>query len=400
MRKTENLEVRLVPKKTLKKSSSKQIIGYIISFGEVSASGYYFNDIYTDKRIFMGTVGIIRNITRRKKSEELLRKMFWAVDQSTVSIVISDKKGNIEYINPYFIHKRGYSPQEIIGQNVSILKSNYHPQEVYDKIKKMIKEKGEWRGKLFNRQKNGTLFWESITISAVKNQEGVITNYISIQEDITEKKMTAKQLRSLKEKETLLKEIHHRVKNNLQIICSIMNLQLHTIEDQKTIKIFKQCENRIKSMALIYEKLYQSKDLAKIEFAEYLNSLVFHLLQSHKIDQNRIKTILDIDKILFNIDMAIPCGLIINELFTNALKHAFHHEQSGEIRISFKDNGKNYILSVADTGCGLPEDFNIKNTESLGLQIVVSLAKQLKGTVKLYRNMQTMFKVIFPKLNK
>jgi PAS domain S-box-containing protein len=394
----ENLEVRLVSKQLRSKHILNKNKELSSCYGEINASAYYNLDAATHTVKLSWIVGTIREVINREKSERYLRKMFGAVDQSPISIVIADKNGTIEYINPEFIRVRGYLPQEVIGKKVNILKSKYHPEEFYLQIKNALAAEGEWRGEILNRKRNGKLFWESVTISSVRDPSGEISNFISIQEDITEKKQTQEQLKVLKEKEILLREIHHRVKNNLQIISSLMNLQLHSIPDAKTIEIFKQCESRIKAMALIHEKLYQSEDIERIDFEEYLKSFIFHIVHSHQLDNNKIKIKLRVDQILLNIDIAIPCGLILNELISNALKHAFSETDEGVINITVQSTEDDYILLVSDNGKGLPEDFALKKVNSLGLQLVEMLVKQLNGKMETSSGGKyTIFKITFPK---
>jgi PAS domain S-box-containing protein len=203
--------------------------------------------------------------------------------------------------------------------------------------------------------------------------------------DITESKRVEGQLRdSLAEKEVLLKEIHHRVKNNLQIISTLLELQADTIHNDILQKSLKDCQDRIKAMALIHEKLYQSSDLVCIDFWEYIESLVGHLLSSYIDNPQRIVMKVDIGDIQMGIDRAIPYGLIINELVSNAIKHAFPNGRSGEIAISLRADDRGVLtLTVADNGVGLPPGLDFRNTETLGLQLVNLLTKQLWGELSL-----------------
>ncbi len=206
-------------------------------------------------------------------------------------------------------------------------------------------------------------------------------------EYITELKRADEEIKaSLKEKEVLLREIHHRVKNNLQIISSLLNLQSSFIKDKEVLEIFGESQNRVRSLALIHEKLHRSRDLARIDFGEYLRSLVANLLRSYGIDSNVTTVKINADDVSLDIDTAIPCALIINELVSNSLKHAFPAGKEGEIGIEFRvDNDNGYVLTVRDNGVGLPRDFDLKNSESFGLQLVRSLASdQLGGTIELH----------------
>jgi two-component sensor histidine kinase len=235
-----------------------------------------------------------------------------------------------------------------------------------------------------------------VMISAVRDPNGVVTNYISIQEDITEKKNTAEQIKNLREKEILLREIHHRVKNNLQIITSLLSLQSGTITDERFIEVFKKSENRIKTMALIHEKLYQSHDIAKIEFGDYIKSLLIHLQQAHREALARIRITTDVQTMYFDIDTAIPAGLIINELVTNAFFHGFPDGASGEIKVTLREKENYYFLEVGNSGRPMPEETDLQSASGLGLQLVRLLVKQVHGTLKLTRKPWTVFKVIIP----
>ncbi|MHB1685845.1 MAG: histidine kinase dimerization/phosphoacceptor domain -containing protein [Ignavibacteriaceae bacterium] len=221
-------------------------------------------------------------------------------------------------------------------------------------------------------------------------------------EIIERKKAQEKINASLQEKLVLLREIHHRVKNNLQVISSLLNLQSGYIEDKKSLEIFRESQNRIRSMALIHEKLYQSKDLNKIEFSEYINSLTKDLFDSYNIDPRKISLKTDFKGIFLEIDTAILCGLIINELISNALKHAFPDGKSGEVFISLYSHPpanlageNNYTLIFRDNGIGFPEGLDFRKSDSLGLKLVTALTDQLGGEIKLNTTGQTEFMVLF-----
>jgi two-component sensor histidine kinase/GAF domain-containing protein len=211
---------------------------------------------------------------------------------------------------------------------------------------------------------------------------------------------------ALHEKETLLKEIHHRVKNNLQIIHSMLNLQLPYIKDEQAIELFKESQNRVYTMALIHEKMYQSKSLAKIDLAEYIRNLTVNLFLSYGVSERVIKLTISVENFTFNIDTVIPCALIINELVSNSLKYAFPNslgrtDQAAEIRIELCHGaGNKFILTVSDNGVGLPKGFKIQNCESLGLKLVSVLAKQLKGSIRLNTSSGTEFAITFLELKR
>ncbi len=201
---------------------------------------------------------------------------------------------------------------------------------------------------------------------------------------------------SLQEKEVLLREIHHRVKNNLQVVSSLLYLQTRGIQDPQFLEKLQESQNRVKSMALVHESLYQSKDLVRIDFAEYIHSLTRHLFQSYGDHSPTIALSINIDEVSLGVDAAIPCGLIVNELVSNALKHAFPSGQTGEVRVDLYSEAEDRLtLVVSDNGVGFPPDVDIHNTQSLGLQLVNGLVKQLNGAMQLYHNGGTQVRITF-----
>ena len=217
------------------------------------------------------------------------------------------------------------------------------------------------------------------------------------QSQVEHKRMEEQIKASLKEKEVLLREIHHRVKNNMQVISSLLRLQSEYIKDKKYIEMLKESQNRIRSMAFIHEKLYQSKDLANIDFNRYIKSLTDDLFRSYGVSTDKIALKMDIESVSLGVDAAIPCGLIINELVSNSLKHAFPGGREGEIKIVLRrTDGKEIELLVSDDGVGIPEDLDFRNTESLGLQLVTGLSEdQLQGKIELNRAKGTEFRIRF-----
>lgn len=200
---------------------------------------------------------------------------------------------------------------------------------------------------------------------------------------------------SLREKEVMLKEIHHRVKNNMQVICSLLNLQSRYIDDSAALTVFKESQNRIRSMALIHEKLYRSHDLASINFSDYIETLVYELERSYGVNPNQIDLNVNVENVVLPIDQAVPFGLVINELVSNSIKHAFPESMNdnGQISINLIRNKQNTIhLTVKDNGVGMPEDVDFRNTSSLGLRLAVMLVEeQLSGSIELDRNSGTAF---------
>ncbi|MDI6644139.1 MAG: PAS domain S-box protein [Methanobacteriaceae archaeon] len=234
--------------------------------------------------------------------------------------------------------------------------------------------------------------WDEETINILKLLGEIFTNLL----EKRDKEMAVK--KSLEEKEILLKEIHHRVKNNMQIISSLLNLQLNLEEEEKTKNILMESQGRIKSMAMVHEKLYQSTDLSHINFREYLENLVNDLFYSYAVPVGMIDPMVNAENIYINIDTAIPLGLIVNELVSNSLKYAFP-DKKGTVKVEFHKIGQNYILKVADDGVGLPPELDIETTKTLGLKLVYSLSEQLDADLKLETSHGTCFQIRFKELS-
>lgn len=322
-----------------------------------------------------------------------------ALEKAGDAIEITNAELKIEYVNSAWEAMTGYSRTEAIGQTpATLLRSDTVDQSVYQQIEEAIAAGHVWRGRLLARRQDKTLFHQEVTISPVLNATGMIERYVAVKRDITERQRVEEQLKaSLREKELLLKEVHHRVKNNMQVISSIFSLQSQLITDPDTLSILTDSQNRIRSMALIHEKLYQSTSLAQIDFADYVRNLVQNLISTYRDGVNKIQLNLNISNVSLDIDTAIPCGLIINELVSNSLKHAFKHQQFGEIMIvSNRTTHRQLHLIIRDNGVGLPQELNIQKTNSLGLRLIRALSRQLNGKWEIYNNQGTIFEIIFP----
>jgi PAS domain S-box-containing protein len=217
-------------------------------------------------------------------------------------------------------------------------------------------------------------------------EEKNILKFVSDQVAMTvhRKRAEAQIKAQLQEKDVLLKEVHHRVKNNMQVISSLLNLQSRRVKDSAVLEMFKESQRRIRSMALIHERLYQSSDLSRIEFSQYLRNLAIHLFHSYQADSQRIQLRIDAEVVHLNINTAIPCGLIVNELVSNALKHGFPEGRKGQLEIALhRVAGDGYMLQVKDDGVGIPEGLDFRKTETLGMQIINTLVGQIDGRLEL-----------------
>ena len=282
----------------------------------------------------------------------------------------------------------GYTRDEILGKKLDLLLPprfiDAHRRHIDDFARSPVAARtmGE-RREIFGRRKGGIDFPAEASISKARVDDGWI--FTVILRDITARKIADEAIRaSLREKEVLLKEIHHRVKNNLQVVSSLLGLQSRTITDATTRRMFEESQNRVHSMALIHESLYQSENLSKINFPAYIDQLASHLFRSYGADPARIQVVAAISDLRLPIDTAVPCGLIVNELVSNSLKYAFPNGRAGRIRIQMHQEGQGQIrLEVSDNGVGLPDGINLADRKSLGLRLVRTLADQLSATVEM-----------------
>jgi len=305
------------------------------------------------------------------------------------------------YTNPKFERMFGYDADELIGQHVAIV--NYAdaettPVATHQAIATTILQQGEATYEVYNVKKDGTPFWGQGTASLFEHPT-YGTVLVAVHQDVTERKQAEADIQaSLKEKEVLLKEIHHRVKNNLGVVDGLLQMQARRSQNPEVIETLKESHNRIASIALVHEKLYSSDDLAKINIAHYIADLTAHLFDSYNIHANQIKLVTHINAISLAIDTAIPCGLIINELVSNALKYAFSNGQVGEIQVTLDEQqDQSLCLIVQDNGVGFPQDFDLKQTTTLGMSLIQGLVKQLQGTLAIHSQSGTSVTVTFPR---
>ncbi len=362
--------------------------------------------IHDDHGAISSYVGTFEDISNRKSTEIELYKLSSAVKQTADNVMITNHSGIIEFVNPSFVQLTGYEPEEVLGHTPRILKSGEHPAEYYENLWSTILSGNVFRDIFKNRKKNGQLYYEQKTITPIINDRGEIVQYLSTGEDITEQVMAENRLKqSLDEKVVLLQEIHHRVKNNLQVITSILNLQSSNISDPHTIEIFRESQHRIRSMALIHERLYGSSDLARVDISGYISSIISFLCGSYKIDTNKIHITIAVEPIALGIDTALPCGLIITELVSNSIKYAFTQEYFNQdhlkatimIALTAEQN-QEYLLVISDNGIGIPVNFNLSQPATLGLKLVHALVKQLDGSIDLTRQNGTEFHIKFKQI--
>ncbi|MCD6066825.1 MAG: two-component hybrid sensor and regulator [Bacteroidetes bacterium] len=353
---------------------------------------------------------IANDITLRRQIEDeknrqaaLIKAIF---DSSSHLIFTINKNYEITSFNKnYYNHVlENHGQETYVGKSLMDggLKNDMprHFIEWKERHDSVISGKPSYYKNMARRPNGDQVFFETFLDPVYLPSGGIEeVSYISL--DITDKYLAEEQIKSsLKEKDILLKEVHHRVKNNLQVISSILNLQSTYVRDEKTLYILRECQNRIKSMAFIHEALYQNKNFSEIPFNDYLIMLVKNLFQTYNVDHSNVKLNFDIDPVFLNLDTSIPCGLIVNELVSNSFKYAFPDNKQGFIFISLKKQKNDVCLIIKDNGVGLPNEIDFKNTESLGLQLVVTLVEQIGGNIKLDNTNGTKFEITFKQTEK
>jgi len=331
-----------------------------------------------------------------RKNEEQYRTLF---ENAPLGVVLVTYGGQHLTVNKAICRMLGFSRAELL--QINPIELYQYPEKRAEFIKR-LKTDGFVRGfEVELKRKDNSVFYARLTaVPAAMIGEDII---LAMSEDITKRKQSDAALKaSLAEKEVLLKEIYHRVKNNLEVISSLLYLQSAAIEDKQMIELFKESENRVRSMGMIHEKLYQSDDLARIDYSEYIHELVNNLMQSYAGRPRAVIFKVNTRNVSLGLDTAIPCGLIINELVTNAMKYAFPEEVPGtdkeaEICIAMsKEDDDGYLLCVSDNGIGFPHEIDLQNTESLGIQIVRTLVHQLDGTIRISNTSGTSIEIRFP----
>ncbi|MEG3938129.1 MULTISPECIES: PAS domain-containing sensor histidine kinase [unclassified Microcoleus] len=392
-------------------SSSRQIWQEI----DIEINGNTRNYLIVAQKYHQGTaaVSVGIDITDRKRAEaqktELIaslqeseRKLRSLYEATSDAVMLLDEQEFFD-CNVATLRIFGCSnKKQFYGKKPSEFSPQFQPsgQDSYSLAAQRIStamQAGSCRFDWVHKRLDGSEFPAEVLLNVMEiNGRKVIQ---AVVRDITDRKRDEDRIKaSLAEKEVLFKEIHHRVKNNLQVISSLLKLQSRYIKDSRVTEMLKESQNRVMSMALVHEQLYQSKDFSNINFAEYIQNLAHNLFQAYETHAESVKLRTNIAPCSMNIDEAVPCGLIINELVTNALKYAFEGEIAGTINIDFSlENDRVCVLTVSDSGVGFPQDLDYRNARTLGLRLVGSLVKQIRGKIELLATTGTTFKITFSK---
>ena len=349
----------------------------------------------------------LTRLNTMEKAERALRETMDIVNRSPIVVFLwqNEEGWPIWFVSKNVVDLFGYTAEAFISGEISY-SAVVHAEDLERVTEEVARHSEEKETQTFRHEpyriitkEGGEKYIANLT-TIRRNHHGEITHYEGILYDVSNLIRKEAQIKSsLKEKVALLSEIHHRVKNNMQIIISLLRLQSGKIEDGKYADMFKEAEHRIRSMALVHENLYLTGDFADIDFHKYVKRLANSLLRSCAVDRARVKLKIEIENVSLGMDRAIPCGLLINEVISNSLKHAFPDHREGEIRVDFRPvNGDSFELTISDDGIGMPEEIDFDAADSMGLMLVKILAvDQLDGTVDLERDGGTAFRIRFEK---
>jgi PAS domain S-box-containing protein len=360
--------------------------------------------------IFVGVAGVTTFVSIKRKRVEQALKETLELKQAVLNnisyavSVIDTTDFTIVSANKPFLDTYKLEEEEAIGKHCyEVTHQRSDPCNLPDDICPLLEtlKTGETASAehIHFDGRGGKSFCEILT-SPMRNEKGKIYQVVHLVKDITDRKREQEKIHaSLLEKETMLKEIHHRVKNNLQVISSLLNMQATHVQDEKAREALRESMSRMRTMASIHTQLYQSPDLARIDYGLFIRDLIGNIRQSYGRAASPVEIKVDAEEIRLGIDASIPCGLILNELVANALKHAFPEGKEGEINIRMRSADNRVALTVCDNGIGFPESIDLTNVKSLGLELVNILVRQMNGKIDMQAGGGTTWTVTFPVKN-
>jgi PAS domain S-box-containing protein len=360
---------------------------------EVTASSYF-----RDEKIF--TLVILRDISAQKKAAQSLidseNRFRTLAEASPVGIFYQDLEGNCLYVNHQWQEITGLSWEQGIGLNWL---ESIHPEDqigIWDEWESQIQASGKFHHELRFVQPNGSIRWVNVQTTSISDTEQKVLGYVGTLEDITSRKSFEVQIqRSLHEREVLLQEIHHRVKNNFQVMLSMLNLQMRKLQAPEAHEVLQTSHNRIRSMSLVHELLYDSRSITQIEVRKYFKELTRELTSLYMAEMP-VKIEFDLNPIHLSFEQAMPCGLLLTEILTNSFKYGFPNNYTGQAKIfiTLKQANDNLLLQIEDNGTGSKD--SIESKQGLGLRLIKSLISQLNGHHTLEQSPGIIWKIWFP----
>lgn len=393
-----------IVKENIRKRTDNEVESIQYGFKALKKDGSEIDvEVKGKKMIYNGEIAIIgtlQDISERLQAEKELKNqreyLRTVIDTDPNFVFAKDWNGRFTLVNRAVAENYGTTTEQLIGKTDADFNADEDEVEHFLKDDREVISSGKSKfiseEMVTNSQTKEVRWYQTIKVP-LKTSNGKF-EVLGVAADITARKLAGEiTKRSLKEKEMLLREIHHRVKNNLQIIISLLKLQSKFVYDIRDLAIFNKSRSRVETMSLIHEKLYKSADISEINIGNYLGDLTAHLLKAYKVNSDEVEYSIKADKIFVGIDTAIPCGLILNELISNILKHAFPEGHRGIIEISLIKCGDDIILEVKDNGTGIPDSFNTEDSDSLGMQLIDTLVKQLEGQIEIDNSSGTSFKI-------
>ncbi len=337
---------------------------------------------------FAGTMSVFTDITARKQTEEEVKFQAMVLNQIQNSVVVADLEGTILYVNAEAMRNQKREQKELVGKPVDVYGEDPSRGATQQQIMENTLQNGGWHGEIVNYAADGTEVVMDLRTTLIRDDRGEPWRIVGIGTDITARKRMEEQLRAaLQEKEAMMMEIHHRVRNSLQVIINLLTFQANHTQDDVTLAVLGDSRRRVKTMAMIHEQLYQVANFSEVDLAEYIPTLATNLLAAYRANLGPVELTLDLHETVLDVKQAVPCGLIISELVSNALRHAFPTVQAwpddfaGEIRIALHSVGDKCVLSVSDNGMGLSTGFDVPDESTLGIFLIKSFAEQLNATV-------------------
>lgn len=374
---------------------------YLTKDNERKYLDFYPSAIFDTNGVLIGSHGTAIDLTDKRNLDLKLEETYFelgqrqfAIDQHAI-VAITNINGDIIYTNRRFCEISKYSREELMGQNHRLINSGHHPKEFFKDLYNTLKRGETWHGEIKNRAKDGSFYWVATTIAPIKNSKGETEKYIAIRTDITQIKEADEKIRLLlDEKALVLVEVHHRIKNNMNTIFSLLRMEANQQENSLQKNILLDASSRVRSMMLLYDKLYRSENKEVISIGEYFPVLIAEILRIFP-NHERIKTLIEVEPVLISAKMLSTIGIIINELITNSMKYSFSDRSEGKINFLAKKDNDTLLLKYEDNGIPMDNKIDFQTTNSFGLNLIQMLIQQLNGKIQMDRKQGNCYNIEF-----